>query len=143
MEKPPPDELYGKRIHGWILILPNNTEEVSEITEPFFIEVTTGVRHEIDWPNFLSISSVWNNANYWVNIQDTSLPPGKLDYNLYNLDKWEHILAGARRAQTTNLVDDENESALQEQKHMDVPEPWSLRIIVTYHGKKATLKQNK
>ena len=68
MEKPPPDPLFGLRIHSWVLVLSGKRE----IPESFFIEPFTGLSHPVDSPNYLGIESVWNHVNYWVNMQDCS-----------------------------------------------------------------------
>ena len=43
-----------------------------EVPESFFIEPFTGLSHPVTSPNYLGIESVWNNFNYWVNMQDCS-----------------------------------------------------------------------
>jgi hypothetical protein len=68
LEKPPPDTLYGLRIHSWVLVLSGKRE----VPESLFIEPFTGLSHPVDSPNYLGIESVWNHVNYWVNMQDCS-----------------------------------------------------------------------
>lgn len=62
MEAPPPDDLDGLRVHAWILVQPGPRE----ITEPFFIEATTGTAYGLDTKFYNGIESVWNDVNYWV-----------------------------------------------------------------------------
>lgn len=68
IEREPYDELYGRRIHSWILIAPGgcNDEDVH-----FFVESTTGIRYELDCRSYHGIESVWNDKNYWVSKIDT------------------------------------------------------------------------
>lgn len=66
LEKPQPDELYGMRVHCWVLVLAGKRE----VPENFFIEPTTGNCVEAD--EFLGIETLWNDTNYWVNMQDCS-----------------------------------------------------------------------
>lgn len=40
-----------------------------DIEEPFFIEPSTGLRKELDDPEYRGIESIWNHQNYWVLIQ--------------------------------------------------------------------------
>ena len=40
MEKPPPDVLYGLRIHSWVLIRGGKRE----VAEDFFVEPFTGTK---------------------------------------------------------------------------------------------------
>ena len=68
LELPPPDPLYGLRIHSWVLVL----EGKREVPESFFIEPFTGIAHPITSPSYLGIETVWNHQNLWVNMQDCS-----------------------------------------------------------------------
>ena len=68
LEKPPPDELLGMRVHSWVLIL----EGKREVPESFFIEPLTGVSHSLKDDRYHGIESIWNHKNYWVNMQDCS-----------------------------------------------------------------------
>lgn len=67
-ELPPADPLRGWRIHSWILVLDGKRE----IGTPFFIEPLTGIAHSTASPLFLGIESIWNQFNYWVNMQNCS-----------------------------------------------------------------------
>ena len=68
LEKPPPDPLYGLRVHAWILVLSGKCE----VPENFFIEPLTGLSHPVRSTSYLGIESLWNDTNYWVNMQDCS-----------------------------------------------------------------------
>ena len=43
-----------------------------DIPESFFIEALTGMSRPLNTAAYLGIESVWNNKNYWVNMQDCS-----------------------------------------------------------------------
>ncbi|KRT84368.1 hypothetical protein AMK59_23, partial [Oryctes borbonicus] len=62
LEKPPFDELNGLRLHAWVLIRPGKRD----IREPFFIEPSTGYKHEISSTQYCGIESIWNDTNYWA-----------------------------------------------------------------------------
>lgn len=64
-EKPPPDQLYGLRVHAWVLVLSGKRE----VPETFFIEALTGQATSTSDEEYLGIESVWNHKNYWVNMQ--------------------------------------------------------------------------
>lgn len=64
LERPPPDELWGFRLHAWVLVRPSK-----EVDEAFFLEPSTGFRHAVGHPGYHHVASVWNHANYWVNVQ--------------------------------------------------------------------------
>lgn len=77
-EKAPPDEFSGRRVHSWIVIIRNSSEDtqLKEIDEDeedvaeqtaFFIEPSTGFRHEVDSSCYMAIDSIWNDQNYYVN----------------------------------------------------------------------------
>lgn len=68
LEKPKPDKLHGLRVHCWVLVLSGKRE----VPESFFIESLTGSAHPLNHPAYLGIESVWNDKNYWVNMQDCS-----------------------------------------------------------------------
>lgn len=64
-ERPPPDHLYGLRVHAWVLVLSGKRE----VPETFFIESLTGQATSTKDDEYLGIESVWNHKNYWVNMQ--------------------------------------------------------------------------
>ncbi|XP_053396904.1 dynein regulatory complex subunit 7-like isoform X1 [Mercenaria mercenaria] len=87
LEKPPPDPLYGLRIHSWVLILSGKRE----VPESFFVEPFTGLSHPVESTNYLGIESVWNHVNYWVNMQDCSEGVKNLSYDLGDCTRWEYM----------------------------------------------------
>ena len=68
LEKPPVDPLHGLRIHSWVLVLASKRE----VAESFFIEPFTGLAQPLHSDAYLGIESLWNETNYWVNMQDCS-----------------------------------------------------------------------
>lgn len=77
-EKAPPDEFSGRRVHSWVVIIINSSkdDELKEMGEDeeivaersaFFIEPSTGFRHEVDSSCYMAIDSIWNDQNYYVN----------------------------------------------------------------------------
>lgn len=64
-ERPPPDQLYGLRVHSWVLVLSGKRE----VPETFFIEALTGEATSTKDDEYLGIESVWNHKNFWVNMQ--------------------------------------------------------------------------
>ncbi|KAM7538878.1 hypothetical protein Aperf_G00000059071 [Anoplocephala perfoliata] len=87
-EEPPPDPLYGLRVHSWILILPGSRD----VEEVCFIEPFTGESLSIKTTVYLGIESVWNGTNYWVNMQDCTNGIGNMRYDLNALEDWEFML---------------------------------------------------
>ncbi|XP_023319201.1 dynein regulatory complex subunit 7 [Trichogramma pretiosum] len=138
LERPKPDQLFGQRVHAWVLVLPN--EQNTNIKEPTFIEASTGSIHKTVDPmtanSYLGIESIWNGCNYWVNMQDCSEACTKLNWDLSNPKYWEHLLAG-EPANMRNIDDDDNEEESEEAKirrdfHMVMPASYVDRIEIPY-----------
>lgn len=62
------DPLRGLRVHCWVLVLSGSRS----VQENFFIDPLTGISFPTSSDSFLGIESVWNNLNYYVNMQDCS-----------------------------------------------------------------------
>uniref|UniRef100_A0A8C4IG21 Dynein regulatory complex subunit 7 n=1 Tax=Dicentrarchus labrax TaxID=13489 RepID=A0A8C4IG21_DICLA len=87
----PADPLRGLRVHCWVLVLSGSRS----VQENFFIDPLTGKSYATDDDNFLGIESVWNNLNYYVNMQDCRNGCADMVYDLEDLKMWEPILFGA------------------------------------------------
>lgn len=124
------------RFHFWVLI----RTEGRAIDDNTFVEPSTGASYPVDSPLFSGIESLWNHQNYWVNMQDCKEGLGHIDYNLHDVEKWEHLLVGEPaqwRVTTENLNMDDEEAALakiMEEKHLDMPVSWSMKIVVPHSG---------
>lgn len=111
----PVDELANKRIHAWVLI------KLKE--ERFFIEPSTGFRHELTDPFFIGIESVWNHENYMVNKQAEIIGTIKdLNWNLLDRDHWERLL---------DVDIDYPEAVNYCPKYLDMPLSWVCKLIVS------------
>ena len=55
----------SSNLPAWVCTTP-----ISQVPENFFIEGTTGNCVEVD--EYLGIECLWDNSNYWVNMQDCS-----------------------------------------------------------------------
>ncbi|KAI5635872.1 dynein regulatory complex subunit 7 [Phthorimaea operculella] len=65
LELPPKDEIDGWRTHAWVLILPGPMG----VEKPFFIEPSQGNAYPLDYEQYQQIDSIYNNENYYVNLQ--------------------------------------------------------------------------
>ncbi|XP_075331570.1 dynein regulatory complex subunit 7 [Odontesthes bonariensis] len=90
-EQRPADFLRGLRVHCWVLVLSGS----HSVQENFFIDPLTGSSYPTDSDNFLGIESVWNNLNYYVNMQDCSNGCSEMVFDLEDLRMWEPVLYGA------------------------------------------------
>lgn len=88
LEKPPLDQLYGLRIHAWVLVLSGKRE----VPETFFIEALTGCAVSTKDDDYLGIESVWNHKNYWVNMQSCIDGTAGLTFDLGDCTRWEYML---------------------------------------------------
>lgn len=59
-------DLYrNRRKHAWVLVKKGKRG----IEEDFFIEPSTGRKYKLDNSEYISIDAVFNNQNYWINIE--------------------------------------------------------------------------
>lgn len=131
----PFDELGSNRIHSWILLLAGE----HDVEKTIFIEPTTGHAHDLDSPVYLGIESVWNHLNYWVNMQDPKISLKDLNYDLTNINHWEHLLIGEpcknRKYAVREAMEEENLREMYDEKHLDMPiMSWSMRINIPHEG---------
>ncbi|XP_008281441.1 coiled-coil domain-containing protein lobo homolog [Stegastes partitus] len=87
----PADHLRGLRVHCWVLVLARSRR----VKENFFIDPLTGNSYATDSDSFLGIESMWNNLNYYVNMQDCSNGCAEMVYDVEDLKMWEPMLYGA------------------------------------------------
>lgn len=85
--KPENDEMYGLRVHSWVLVLRGSRE----VPENFFIEPTTGQALSCYDKEYLGIESVFNSTNVWVNMTQCINGIQDIVYDLGDSTKWEYI----------------------------------------------------
>lgn len=96
-----------------------------EIPYPLFIESTTGVSFEATDDDtaqlYLGVESIWNDKNYWVNMQSSVKSCVNIVWDLMKVELWEHLLPG--ELWTMHGVGEEidDESDVQPEKHLDMP----------------------
>ncbi|XP_077368253.1 dynein regulatory complex subunit 7 isoform X2 [Festucalex cinctus] len=100
--RPPVDSLRGLRIHCWVLVLAG----CRSVQENFFIDPLTGRSYSTTNEHFLGIESVWNNLNYYVNMQDCKDCCAEMVYDLHDIKLWEPVLFGviSKRQLSINLL---------------------------------------
>ncbi|XP_046144860.1 dynein regulatory complex subunit 7 isoform X3 [Osmia bicornis bicornis] len=135
LEQPSIDEYYGHRIHAWVVILPESGGLWDhEISSPLFIEPTTGVYYEATDGNtaqfYLGIESIWNDQNYWVNMQ-----PSKsciyIKWDLTKVELWEHLLPGEPWAMRGMGEEIDLDSIVSQEKHLDMPPSYVNEISIS------------
>ncbi|XP_046401931.1 dynein regulatory complex subunit 7 [Ischnura elegans] len=133
LEKPPLDDLYGRRVHSWVLVL----QAGADAPPPFFIEPSTGVRHELSSPFYLGLESIWDHQNYWVNLQQCTAGCRDLEFNLSDTEKWEHLLVAEpwilKKGEGVKMEDSgDGEDMKLAYKHLDMPVSWSLKPSINH-----------
>eukprot|EP00635_Sarcinochrysidales_sp_CCMP3193_P007075 CAMPEP_0118917042 /NCGR_PEP_ID=MMETSP1166-20130328/16959_1 /TAXON_ID=1104430 /ORGANISM="Chrysoreinhardia sp, Strain CCMP3193" /LENGTH=703 /DNA_ID=CAMNT_0006857059 /DNA_START=352 /DNA_END=2463 /DNA_ORIENTATION=+ len=113
-------------LHSWILVRGLKRDPL-DLT---FIEPTTGRLFTICNAPYLEIEAIWNNKNYWVNMQEYRAPVQRLDFDLSNTDSWEAILLNASRhgaSGTSNMFGEES-VAQPCKRAIDIPPSWVLKL---------------
>lgn len=141
MEKPPPDKYHGCRVHAWVVVLPaaaNNMKE-RRVTNPFFIEPSSGEMYDPIDPRtnllYLGVESIWNDQNYWINMQQDSIGCDAINWNLTLTELWEHLLPGEpwiMRDVEDDLVEEDIET--EREKHLDMPSSYVKEIYINSLG---------
>ncbi|XP_031420438.1 dynein regulatory complex subunit 7 [Clupea harengus] len=134
LEKPPPDPLYGLRVHCWVLVKCG----AREVPEDFFIEPLSGKTFPTTDENFLGIESAWNNHNHWVNMQDCRHGCTNMSFDLGDPIKWEYLLCGDTGqslllipAMTKQQEFDEDEEDKEESKAFEMPPSWVSELHIS------------
>ncbi|KAK0082261.1 hypothetical protein PV325_010761 [Microctonus aethiopoides] len=130
------DEYWGYRVHSWIVVLPEAVgAHHQEITSPFFIEPTSGQHYFLDNDDvnrlYHGIESIWNEENYWVNMQMCTGGCNNINWKLNDNKLWEHLLPG--EPWTMRDVEETNEDKyvnIQQDKHLDMPSSYVAQIEI-------------
>lgn len=150
-ERPPLDPENGFRSHAWIVIIKsapwcfknefkqNEEQDDDENAEPkaFFLEPSTGFRHEVNDPCYQGIESIWNHQNYYVNRQYPGTSIQEMSWDLSDGEKWEHLLPGEpyELRKERKPEDDEDltpeDEILATEKHLDIPFSWVTLLHIS------------
>merc|ERR1711881_818007 len=140
-ERPPEDDLYGVRIHAWVLVRSGRRE----VPKTFFIDPFSGKSYAQDSDELLGIESIYNHKNYYVCMQDCSEGCVNLSWDVNDPLYWEALLPHKNEELVTrkdpNEVDEEEEDEDSEDdnegqkvaktKAIQMPHSWVSEVIVT------------
>ncbi|XP_034941236.1 dynein regulatory complex subunit 7-like [Chelonus insularis] len=135
-ERLPPDEYWGYRVHAWVVVLPEaGGARRQEVLEPFFIEPSSGQCYSVNnhQTNLLyhGVESIWNDRNYWVNMQMCTEACININWDLTDNRHWEHLLPGEphtmHSVEETKADEDLN---IQQDKHLDMPMSYVEQIDI-------------
>ncbi|KAM3665148.1 dynein regulatory complex subunit 7 [Ammospiza maritima maritima] len=132
VEKPKRDSLHGLRVHAWVLVLSGKRK----VPETFFINPFTGNSHSTKDECFLGIESIWNDKNYWVNMQDCRNGCKDLSFDLSNHFCWEIMFPESNDdSQLPTESPKDSTDDMQEKKKIgssfEMPLSWVERIKVS------------
>jgi len=82
------DDLKGKRVHAWVVVLPGKRM----LEQLIFIEPSTGKCVPSEACPYYGVESLWNSTNYWVNMQSKDIAAAKLDFDMSDTRNWEGLL---------------------------------------------------
>ncbi|KZC06212.1 Coiled-coil domain-containing protein lobo like protein [Dufourea novaeangliae] len=134
LEQSPLDKHWGFRVHAWVAILPElGGLRDQEFSGPLFIEPSTGVSYNsLDTDElYLNVESIWNDQNYWVNMQSSSVSCSNIIWDLTKLELWEHVLPGEPWTMRGIGEAIDEDSAILQEKHLDMPISYVQEIQIT------------
>jgi len=138
------DPLEGERVHAWVLVRAGKRDN----PEHFFIEPSTGRCYPVDQSPFLGVESLWNNKNYWANMQEPTEGPMNIAFDLSNPDQWEYVFIepGQKNALADGGEEEdgdgmmmamggEDEEVVEEEEEgedtiLDIPPSWVIKLVV-------------
>ncbi|KAL0118701.1 hypothetical protein PUN28_009396 [Cardiocondyla obscurior] len=134
-ERPRSDKYFGYRIHAWVVILPDDEGARSrEITKPIFVEPASGMSYDPinEETNllYLGVESIWNDQNYWVNMQPSEKSCAEINWDLSKIEFWEHLLPGEPQAVRTDANEVDEDIGVQQDKHLDMPASYVNEIQI-------------
>jgi len=106
---PPPKPC--KNVHAWVLVMPGTRN----VTEPIFIETTTGQKYSLQDSPYEGVEYLWNHKNFWVCMQmalphsDSRAHPKDISFELGNPSKWEPVFEDRSSRIAGDLTADEAE----------------------------------
>ena len=128
------DPWNKKRLHCWVMIKKNK-----RLDKIVYIEPATGRIYNADDPPFESIDAVFNNTNFWINLQ-MNKPCREIDLNLNNKAFWEYTMLNAAEPAEDQEEYDVYNNLVQEdtQGIVDMPPPWPQKLYISpwaYHNR--------
>ncbi|NWI85352.1 DRC7 protein, partial [Pitta sordida] len=129
LEEAKRDPLRGLRVHAWVLVLSGKRE----VPETFFINPFTGNSHSTTDECFLGIESIWNDRNYWVNMQDCRNGCKDLSFDLSDGICWEIMLPQNNKLLEEFPEKDKDDMKEKEEtdKSFEMPVSWVDRINIS------------
>lgn len=131
------DPFHGDRVHCWVLILKGRRD----VQEDMFIEASTGTIYPVSQSPYQRIDSIWNETNYWMNVQSVGI--GEMSYDLSQSKDWEYVFIDERKIEkksaggiggmmsgTTGDFESVNDTAEQKEREIIPEETYDDRDVL-------------
>lgn len=79
---------------------------------------------------YLGVESVWNDQNYWVNMQPREKGCAEINWDLSKIEFWEHLLPGEPRVVQKDTDETEEDIGVKQDKHLDMPASYVNEIQI-------------
>ncbi|KAM9852586.1 dynein regulatory complex subunit 7-like [Aulostomus maculatus] len=108
-----------RQVHCWVLVLSGS----QSLQENFFIDPLTGKKYSTADDNFLGIESVWNNLNYYVNMQNHKNGCADMVYDLDDIKMWEPVLyrATSKKLLNVNIMRNKESNIIKDETDEEHP----------------------
>lgn len=118
-----------------MVILPKDKDvRNQEITEPIFIEPSSGMFYNLTDEEtnllYLGVESIWNDQNYWLNMQPRGKSCAEINWDLSKIEFWEHLLPGEPRIERKDTDEIEEDMDMKQDKHLDMPASYVSEIRI-------------
>jgi len=146
-----PDKLFkdpyeNRRKHAWVLLKKGKRN----VEKNLFLEPSTGRIYDTDCEYYLTIDSVFNNRNFWINLKPNIAAKEVSFENMDGSPQWEYVMldtlvfgsyvteneeeGGEEAGQQHIKLNDEEQELQNIQQVLDMPAPWPPKIILTYEA---------
>ena len=107
--------------------------------ESFFVEPSTGRRYNLDEAPYYSIEAIFNNKNFWINMDETrEIKEINFDFENDNTGEWEYVMINTDDKKgdeedengEEDEDDDDDGAGNNEEEVLDMPPPWSPKLFV-------------
>lgn len=125
-------------MHAWVVVLPEaGGPRRQEVLEPFFIEPSSGQNYALDNHQtdllYHGVESIWNDRNYWVNMQTSTAACSQIDWTLRDNSLWESLLPG-ESTEDQEIKPDNDDLHGHVAKHLDMPTSYVDQIDIQSLG---------
>lgn len=79
---------------------------------------------------YLGVESIWNDKNYWVNMQPRGKGCAEINWDLSKVELWEHLLPGEPRVARKDTDEIEEDVGVEQDKHLDMPASYVNEIQI-------------